>query len=56
MQAIDLALLRMRRPESGLAPQQKFLSNGKTGPPRDLQKELQVLREEVFRIWENSSH
>lgn len=56
MQAIDLASSRMQRPESCLAPEQKFLSSGDTGPPRDVQKELQVLREEVFRIWEDSSH
>ena len=56
MQGIDLALLRLQMPESGLIPEQNFLSNGETGPPRDLQKELQVLREEVFRIWEDSSH
>ncbi|CAL5224445.1 g7132 [Coccomyxa viridis] len=55
LQAIDVALLRMQRPTSGSPTGDKLLSDGNSERIRDVQKELQVLREEVFRIWDNES-
>ena len=55
MQAIDVALLRMQRPMSGPPTADKLLSDGNSEQTRDVQKELQVLREEVGRIWDNES-
>ena len=55
MQAIDLALSRLSTPSAGIAPVQQHLSDGRKGAQRHLNHELQTLREEVFRIWEESS-
>ena len=55
MQAVDLAILRLKASSTGSAPTQQHLSNGGKGPEREFSVELQVLREEVFRIWEQSS-
>ena len=53
-QAIDLALLRMQRPVDGPPTDDRLLGDGRSRPPRDLQKDLQALRDEVFRIWDSA--
>ena len=55
MQAIDLALARIEAPSTGIPLGQKQLCTSGTNPHTDLQAELQALREEVFRVWEDSS-
>ena len=55
MQAVNLALSRLNSPSAGIASDQQHLSDGRIGPERDLKKELQTLREGVFKIWEESS-
>ena len=54
MQAIDLALARLEAPSTGIPLGQKQLCTSGANPHRDLQAELQALREEVFRVWEDS--
>ena len=54
-QAIDVALARIEVPLTGIPLGQRQLGTSGASPPRDLQAELQALREEMFRIWEDSS-
>lgn len=55
MQALDLALARLEAPSTGIPLDQEQLCTSGASPHRDLQAELQALREEVFRVWEDSS-